>query len=187
MRKSIIRGSLLLVALITIATAISCTALPTIPGPPKPTSEPFLVPQPISNPVQPPTPKDLERPLILPKALLPEKVIFDGTGLKFNSGKWELEPQNLKMLQDVVTKARSSGTIFIVLVSGYSSSTGSRARSITFSRRRANFVAKTLAAAGIQPEKITVKSYGPDNPIADNATWEGRQKNQRVEIEFLNQ
>ena len=30
-----------------------------------------------------------------------------------------------------------------------------------------------------------VKAYGSDNPVADNATRDGRLKNQRVEIEFM--
>jgi OOP family OmpA-OmpF porin len=53
------------------------------------------------------------------------------------------------------------------------------------SRHRATFIAKTLKDAGIPVDKILVKAYGPDNPVADNGTRDGRLKNQRVEIEFI--
>ena len=39
---------------------------------------------------------------------------------------------------------------------------------------------------GVNAEHITTKGYGDDNPIATNATAEGRSKNRRVELHILN-
>ncbi len=39
-----------------------------------------------------------------------------------------------------------------------------------------------LAGQGINSEFLTAKGFGMDNPVADNSTAAGRQKNRRVEI-----
>jgi OOP family OmpA-OmpF porin len=118
-------------------------------------------------------------------AALPDKVILDGMVLKGLDGSWKLEPEGLKAIQDAVAKARAAVPGFTVVVSGHTSSTGTRAYNLAVSKRRAAFVAKALAKAGVPAGRITVRGLGPDHPLADNGTREGRLKNQRVEVEFL--
>ena len=43
-------------------------------------------------------------------------------------------------------------------------------------------VADYLTAAGIGSDRLTVKGMGEENPVADNSTREGREKNRRVEV-----
>jgi outer membrane protein OmpA-like peptidoglycan-associated protein len=50
------------------------------------------------------------------------------------------------------------------------------------SQARAESVKGWLVAKGIAAERITAKGYGPDKPVADNKTKEGRQKNRRIEF-----
>ncbi|MFN3939733.1 MAG: OmpA family protein, partial [Chitinophagales bacterium] len=50
------------------------------------------------------------------------------------------------------------------------------------SERRAQSVAQYLIDNGIAASRVTYKGYGKQFPIADDATPEGRQKNQRVEF-----
>ena len=47
---------------------------------------------------------------------------------------------------------------------------------------RANSVRDYLAAQGVEAERISVVGLGPDQPVADNATSQGRARNRRVEI-----
>jgi outer membrane protein OmpA-like peptidoglycan-associated protein len=179
MKKSIVRISLLILALVTIGAAFSCNTVSTSPRQTPPASMPAPVPHPGSTSNQTPTPKNPAKPL------LPEKVILDGTILKSRFGQLELEPNGLKALEEAVKEARSSARAFTVVVSGYSSNKGPEARNIAICRHRAEFIAKALANAGIPSEKITVKAIGQDNPVADSSTRKGRLKNLRVEIEFM--
>ena len=53
------------------------------------------------------------------------------------------------------------------------------------STARAKSVAQYLVDKGIPASRITYRGYGKRNPIASNATPEGREKNQRVEINIV--
>jgi len=67
-------------------------------------------------------------------------------------------------------------------IEGHTDSTGSYDYNLKLSEARARSVFDFLAAQGIEPERMIVKGYGPDRPIADNGTNEGRSRNRRVEI-----
>ena len=57
---------------------------------------------------------------------------------------------------------------------------------MVLSQRRADAVADTLAAAGIPRSRVIAVGYGPDSPVATNATAAGRQQNRRVEVVIEN-
>ena len=72
-----------------------------------------------------------------------------------------------------------------VRISGYTDSTGAVSLNQRLSEDRANSVRSYLVAQGISSERIDSAGYGPSNPIASNATDEGRQANRRVEIKLI--
>ena len=41
-----------------------------------------------------------------------------------------------------------------------------------------------LADLGIDRSRMTAEGYGEDNPVATNATGQGRQQNRRVEVDL---
>jgi hypothetical protein len=53
------------------------------------------------------------------------------------------------------------------------------------SRKRAEAVKLFLVSAGIDETRIGTVGYGPDKPIADNETKEGKEKNRRIEFRLL--
>jgi outer membrane protein OmpA-like peptidoglycan-associated protein len=118
------------------------------------------------------------------KPVLPAKVILDGSSLIFSPDGWKLAPHGRKVIQQIVDELHSLGSGFKLVVTGYSSSTGTEARKLALSKQRAEFVAKALTSAHVPREKIIVRGLGSENPIASNATKDGRLKNQRVEVEF---
>lgn len=67
-----------------------------------------------------------------------------------------------------------------LLVTGHADISGPRSLNIKLSRERAIFFESVLVAHGIEADKITTTSKGPDDPIADNSTAEGRVKNRRA-------
>lgn len=69
-----------------------------------------------------------------------------------------------------------------ILVAGHTDSTGSDAYNQQLSERRANSVKGLLVQQGVQDYRIHTVGYGASQPVATNATPEGRQMNRRVEI-----
>lgn len=67
-------------------------------------------------------------------------------------------------------------------IAGHTDSTGDRSHNLGLSKRRAQSVLEYLEARGVAPGRMTSVGYGPDHPVADNATAEGRAQNRRVVI-----
>ncbi len=71
-------------------------------------------------------------------------------------------------------------------VNGYTDNTGTEAANLRISARRAQAVKDFLVSKGVDATRITINGFGQADPVADNATAEGRGKNRRVELK-LNQ
>jgi len=69
-----------------------------------------------------------------------------------------------------------------VVVEGYTDSRGSQATNMSLSQRRADSVRTYLVTRGFPSDKIQAQGMGPDRPVADNTSAEGRANNRRVEI-----
>jgi outer membrane protein OmpA-like peptidoglycan-associated protein len=76
-------------------------------------------------------------------------------------------------------KQYNQNTIEIV---GYTDSTGSRQHNMDLSQRRAQSVANYLSSQGVDGTRLSTRGNGPDQPIATNATADGRAQNRRVEV-----
>jgi outer membrane protein OmpA-like peptidoglycan-associated protein len=69
-----------------------------------------------------------------------------------------------------------------IRVQGHTDSTGSAAHNEELSLRRAQAVRDVLASRGVNPRQMLVEGAGAAQPIADNATANGRTANRRVEL-----
>jgi len=69
-----------------------------------------------------------------------------------------------------------------ITVIGHTDNTGSAAYNQTLSERRAGAVAAVLRDAGVPGWRISAIGRGLTQPVASNATPEGRRLNRRVEI-----
>jgi len=67
-------------------------------------------------------------------------------------------------------------------VGGHTDDKGELAINTRLSRKRAEFIRDYLTANGLDANRLSAKGYGPNSPIADNATSAGRAKNRRVEV-----
>jgi outer membrane protein OmpA-like peptidoglycan-associated protein len=69
-----------------------------------------------------------------------------------------------------------------VIVEGYTDSRGSEGHNLDLSQRRAEAVRAYLVSRGYPTANIQARGLGKANPVADNASAEGRANNRRVEI-----
>jgi len=73
-----------------------------------------------------------------------------------------------------------------ILVGGHTALAGTAEGRKKLSTERASVVADYLIARKARsPDRVTVRGYGSDKPVADNRTEEGKRKNRRVEITIL--
>jgi outer membrane protein OmpA-like peptidoglycan-associated protein/outer membrane protein assembly factor BamB len=70
-------------------------------------------------------------------------------------------------------------------VRGHTDITGTHAHNMKLSERRADAVREYMIKNGISPERLVAVGFGPDKPIGDNKTVEGRRKNRRTEFFIL--
>ncbi len=74
----------------------------------------------------------------------------------------------------------------VVDIDGNTDSTGNRGHNIELSRERAETVKKYLIDKyGFPAARMRTVGNGPDRPISDNASPEGREKNRRTDIKVF--
>ena len=128
-------------------------------------------------------PDPLPPPPVKPPEL-PAKVTLEGARLKPIPHGWKLDPKGLALVQQTAGRILAYGPKLKVLVNGFTSAAGNRARNLALSHRRAEVVEMALVKAGVPANQVVARGLGPDKPIASNATREGRLRNLRVEVEF---
>jgi outer membrane protein OmpA-like peptidoglycan-associated protein len=102
-------------------------------------------------------------------------------GIVFATGKADISDEAAMRLETAYNTLEQNPEI-AVEIRGYTDNQGKKASNVTLSQRRADSVRNHLIAKGIAAERITAVGYGPDNPIASNATKEGRAQNRRIEF-----
>lgn len=74
----------------------------------------------------------------------------------------------------------------VVIIVGYTDSVGTDAYNIALGQRRANAVKAFLTNdGGVEATRVYTESKGKADPVASNATAEGRAKNRRAVIEVV--
>ncbi len=106
--------------------------------------------------------------------------------VQFNSGSAVLKEASYESLDGLAAILRENPEIRLK-VSGYTDSSGNATRNLELSKDRAGAVKTYLVSKGIAESRIISEGYGIADPIADNATPEGRTLNRRVEMEVMKQ
>ena len=99
----------------------------------------------------------------------------------FASGQSALLPAAMSSLDNVVTALKSTPDRNIT-IEGHTDSQGARAYNMDLAQRRADSVRSYIVSRGLPPEIVRATGIGPDRPVADNNSAEGRANNRRVEI-----
>lgn len=102
----------------------------------------------------------------------------------FKSGQYQLLPTSEVEIQKLYHLLDSQPSLRIQ-IEGHTDNIGSDEDNLLLSENRAKAVYERLIELGIQAERLSYKGYGESNPIADNETEIGRQKNRRTEVRFI--
>jgi outer membrane protein OmpA-like peptidoglycan-associated protein len=98
----------------------------------------------------------------------------------FKTGEWDLKPGAMAKL-DPIAEALKGGEQPIAIY-GYTDAVGARDKNMALSQMRARSVRVYLVSRGVSEALVMEQGKGPDEPVADNGSVEGRARNRRVEI-----
>ena len=102
----------------------------------------------------------------------------------YDFDKATLKPEGKATLDKI---ARDLGKIKleVIIAVGNTDSVGTDAYNMALGQRRAQSVKAYLVSKGVDGSRIYTESKGKSNPVASNATAEGRAKNRRTDIEVV--
>ena len=112
------------------------------------------------------------------------EVHLDGDAF-FRFDHADLTADAIAALDELIAKLKSDARVSRVSVVGHTDSVGSEAYNQKLSERRAASAKAHLVSRGIPAEQIDTRGEGELNPGFANDTPENRQKNRRVDVEFL--
>ncbi len=116
------------------------------------------------------------------KVKVGKKVVLNN--ILFETGKSILTRSSYVELDHLLGLMKENPNMKIE-ISGHTDITGSVAINLKLSGDRAKAVVEYLVQKGIDPSRLKSKGYGSSEPIANNATSQGRAKNRRVEFKIL--
>jgi len=104
-------------------------------------------------------------------------ITLEGVTFQTNSAELTVDSQGPL---DTIAAGLKKHPRLKVEIQGHTDSTGTPPYNLKLSQRRADAVRSYLLRSGVEPEQLVTKGYGQSQPIASNATAEGRRKNRRV-------
>jgi OOP family OmpA-OmpF porin len=106
--------------------------------------------------------------------------------VEFDTGMAAVKPKynnEIKKVADFMKEYPDTTAI----IEGHTDNVGKEAANVKLSQRRADSIKAYLVKKfGIDSSRIKAVGYGPNKPVASNATKEGKQKNRRVKAVFSN-
>jgi len=105
--------------------------------------------------------------------------------INFKKGSAEIKGKKSFETLDVVAAIMIANPKIEIEVQGHTDSTGDRQTNIDLSKARAESVVAYLVSKGVDAGRLVATGFGPDVPIADNATKAGKEANRRVEFHIV--
>ncbi|MFS2205810.1 OmpA family protein [Variovorax sp. Varisp36] len=103
------------------------------------------------------------------------------SNVTFDTDSATIKP-SFRSVLDGVAQTISQEPRINARVVGHTDSTGNPDHNMALSQRRAQSVATYLADRGVANTRLTAEGRGQTQPVASNASEEGRTQNRRVEI-----
>ena len=106
---------------------------------------------------------------------------FDFDRLEFETGSTSLTPRSRQQIVDVA-RILNAYPNARVQIAGFTDNTGDEGANMSLSRGRAESVMNALRENGAAAANLSAQGFGSQNPVATNATEEGRARNRRVTL-----
>lgn len=104
--------------------------------------------------------------------------------IEFESGSARLTSLGEAILTEMARSLIEIGDARVQIV-GHTDDVGNRQANLALSHARAEAVREHLAKLGVPRNNLSVLGKGPDEPVADNGTEEGRARNRRIQFQIL--
>lgn len=101
------------------------------------------------------------------------------TAIQFKVNSDAILAESDLVINELVTGMKANAAVTIKII-GHTDSDGDAVKNMELSKKRANAVKMKMVSLGIAQNRITTDGEGESNPIADNATAEGKAQNRRV-------
>ncbi len=105
--------------------------------------------------------------------------------IRFELNSSRIDRDSHGIMNQIALTLRKHREIERIEIGGHTDSTGPRGYNVRLSHERARSVRLYLLGRGIPPGRLSARGYGPDQPLADNDTEDGRAKNRRVEFKVV--
>lgn len=113
-------------------------------------------------------------------------VVLSDDSVKFPTGKAELSPEAEATLGALAQRLITENKNVYLEIQGYTDDRGAPANNLRLGQMRADSAMMFLHKQGIAASRMTTMSYGESEPVASNATAEGRASNRRIVVVVLN-
>ncbi len=104
--------------------------------------------------------------------------------IKFENASSKIDEKDSPQLQEYVAFMKRNSAYDVTII-GHTDSKGSANFNQKLSQDRADAVKAYLVSGGVEASRIDTVGKGEDEPIADNATAEGRAENRRIEAKLI--
>lgn len=103
------------------------------------------------------------------------------SGILFHTNSAELRSESIAVLNATADTLNANPGVGVE-IAGHTDSDGDAGYNQDLSERRANTVRDYLVSKGVSGSRLSAAGYGESQPVADNATAQGKAQNRRVEL-----
>ena len=128
--------------------------------------------------------KDIAKGYNAPEIREKERKTFQFQPIYFDYDKAEIRPENIAFLKKIIRVVDGHSDLRI-MVTGHTDGDGSDAYNEELSKKRAQVLIDFFIANGLSRDRIVLDFKGEKQPIDNNATPEGKQRNRRVDFSFI--
>lgn len=127
---------------------------------------------------------DLKKGYAAPEIREKERKNFTFQPIYFDYDKADIRPEYFSFLKRMARVVDGHSDLRIK-VTGHTDGDGSDAYNIELSRRRAESIVNHFVSLGLSKDRIVIDFKGEKEPVDNNNTPEGKQKNRRVDFTFI--